>query len=70
MPENIVNMYLREMYLDDVSERMINILKNGGEDALKKLPDTDASRKMYIKGREAARAAEIAEHDEIKKKFN
>ena len=69
MPENIVYMYYREMLKDDILTQMSKMLEVGGEEAIKKLPETHPVRVQYLKARKYARELELAEHEEIMKHF-
>jgi hypothetical protein len=62
-------MFLREIYDDRVVETMNNILSTGGEEALKKLPETHPAVKMYLKIRLKERAVEMKEHAKVREKF-
>ena len=69
MPESIVWMYIKGMREKDVFDRMNDIIEKTGENGLKSLPETDPSRKLYLKIQTRRREQELREHEEIKKLF-
>lgn len=58
-------MYLREIYIDDISDRMKLILEAHGEAGLQKLDPDDPARRMYLKIRQANMEKEKEEHKKV-----
>ncbi len=70
MPENIVNMYLREIFEEEVIDKMNRILSTSGEDGLKNLSIDHPLRKKYLSLRKVELETEKKEHEEILKQFS
>lgn len=65
MPENVVSMYIYQIYREEVAQIMSDILKTSGEEGIKGLKEDSPVRKLYLSIKAEERAADIAEHREV-----